>query len=60
MKIYEAREAIASALDGENHAVWQGMTEEDRNEFAEALAYGEKTLQQVVDDFTEFCKRSYS
>jgi len=52
MTIWQARDKITAALSGDVHAFWVGLSSADRSIWAEQLAYGEKTLDQVVEEFT--------
>lgn len=54
MTIFEARETIAAALDGEAQSLWVGLEQDSKNAWAEDLAYGEATLDEVVSKFNEW------
>ena len=54
MRIFEARDAIAEALDPDDHEVWRGMGQNDRDEFAQPLAYGDLELGEAVQAFRDW------
>ena len=54
MNISDARNALHAALTGKANEVYTGMSDSDRNEFAQPLAYGEKTLSECVEEFEKF------
>lgn len=55
MELYEARNELHAALTGKAQEVFTGMSEADRNEFAQPLAYGKKTLSECVAEFEAYC-----